>query len=197
MGSFHRSLTFLKRFLSNPASVGAFWPSSRRLSRAMAKDLMIEPGSLIVEFGPGAGPFTEMLEPHVLNGAGARYLGIERDPVLHRILTQRFPRLQFHLGDAGHLPRILGERRLPPPRTILSGLPFRRMSEAETRALLEQVRAMLPPGGTFRTYAYLHTWPLPGWRRLRRLLGEVFRQVEKPRIVLRNLPPAVVLTAHA
>ena len=52
-------LRFAGQMLRNPRSVGAVAPSSKRLARIMVAALgNLEPGSVILELGPGTGAFT-------------------------------------------------------------------------------------------------------------------------------------------
>ena len=55
------AIRFFLAFLSNPSTVGAMAPSSRALSRAMCAGLEIGEDELVLEFGPGTGPFTEQI----------------------------------------------------------------------------------------------------------------------------------------
>ena len=57
--SFRDKVRFVRRFLSNPGSVGAILPSSRYLAKAMVGELQLERGDLVVEYGPGTGPMTQ------------------------------------------------------------------------------------------------------------------------------------------
>jgi hypothetical protein len=51
----------------------------------------------------------------------------------------------------------------------------------------------LAPGGEFRTFSYIQSWPLPAAFRLRRLFRERFAQRGCSALVLSNVPPAWVL----
>jgi phosphatidylethanolamine/phosphatidyl-N-methylethanolamine N-methyltransferase len=192
-GSLRHSLYFFGRFLRHPGAVAAVWPSSRWLARAMLRGVTIGPGDVVVEFGPGVGTFTAALTPALLAAPTARYLGIDREPGFHRILQQRFPKLHFHLGDVRDVEAMLAQHGLPRANVVVSGLPFAGMRAAEVTTLLDITQRVLAPGGVFRTFSYLHSWPTPGAIRLRRMLRERFPRYEQSPIVWRNLPPAYVL----
>jgi phospholipid N-methyltransferase len=186
------SLKFLGTFLRHPLRVGAVLPSSRFLARALTGGLALKPGDLVVEFGPGTGPITTLLRAEVRRGV--RYLGIERDRGFHGILQQRFPEMTFHQGSAEDVARILGEHGLPAPRAIVSGLPFATLpSEAQDR-IIAGTLAVLAPGGEFRTFQYVHAYRMAAARRFRKLMAERFHGFRRLGPVLRNVPPAYVLS---
>jgi phospholipid N-methyltransferase len=184
-------LGFFGTFLGKPGTVGAVLPSTRYLARALVGRLELRPGELVVEFGPGTGPMTAVIREHL--PAGARYLGIELEPKFHALLAKRYPELDFHLGSAGDLSRILGDRRLPPPSRIISGLPFASLPAAVRERVVEGISACLQPGGDFRTFQYVHAYGMKAARRFRALMAERFDNFERIGPVLRNVPPAFVL----
>lgn len=185
-------LGFFGRFLRNPSSVGAVLPSSRYLSRAIVGRLDLAPGELIVEYGPGTGPATTAVRERL--PTQARYLGIELDPRFHRLLTERFPTLDFHLGSAGDLPAILAERGLPKPTRIISGLPFATLPPKVQDQVIEGIVWALRGGnGDFRTFQYVHAYGMRAARRFRAVMQERFGGFERLGPVMRNVPPAFVL----
>jgi phosphatidylethanolamine/phosphatidyl-N-methylethanolamine N-methyltransferase len=185
-------LGFFGRFLRNPTTVGAVLPSSRYLSRALVGRLQLAAGELLVEFGPGTGPATAVAREAL--PAGARYLGIELEPRFHRLLTERFPSLEFHLGSAADLRTILDERKLPRPARIVSGLPFASLPPSVQDAVVDGiVWALRGTDGDFRTFQYVHAYGLRAARRFRALMQERFAGFERIGPVVRNVPPAFVL----
>ena len=183
---------FFGRFLRNPSTVGAVLPSSRYLSRAMVGRLELDPGELVVEYGPGTGPATAIVREGLPKGA--QYLGIELDPRFHRLLTERFPTLAFHHGSAADLRAILEQRGLPRPARILSGLPFASLPPATQDGIIDGiVWALRGSEGDFRTFQYVHAYGLRAARRFRAMMQERFVGFERIGPVVRNVPPAFVL----
>ena len=86
---------FFRRFIGNPREVGALWPSSGHLAAEMVRDLALQPGDLVIEYGVGTGALTPMIAARLAMTPGARYLGIEQDAGFCQRLRQRFPRLDF------------------------------------------------------------------------------------------------------
>ena len=190
---------FVERFLANPSGVSAVWPSSRWLARAMVGDLMPKPGQVVLEYGPGTGPMTRILASRI--GEGVRYVGIEADPGFCAWLRREFPAalhpgMEFVHDSVENVERILGERGLGRPDFVASGLPLGSMPEQVVREILTDVARLLRPGGIYRSFSYIHFAPLPGGRRLRRIMREVFDETAFDRPVLFNVPPGYVLTGR-
>ena len=186
------SLRFFRKFLRNPGSVGSVMPSSRYLAEAMAADLDLEPGDLVIEYGPGTGPMTTVLAGRL--PAGVRYLGIERDAHFQQLLAERFPQLDFHLGSVEDVGEILRARDLPKARTIISGLPFASLPKELQESIAHSTRAVLTEDGEFRTFQYVHAYGLPAARRFRTAMARLFSTCTRSQPVLLNVPPAYVLT---
>ena len=183
---------FFGRFLRNPTTIGAVLPSSRYLARALVGRLELAPGELVVEFGPGTGPATAVVQQSLPNGAS--YLGIELDGRFHRLLTSRFPRLPFHHGSAAELREILEQRALPRPVRIVSGLPFASLPPVVQDGVIDGiVWALRGTDGDFRTFQYVHAYGLRAARRFRARMEERFRGFERIGPIVRNVPPAFVL----
>lgn len=185
-------LGFFGRFLRNPTSVGAVLPSSRYLSRALVGRLDLQPGELMVEFGPGTGPATAII--HDALPPQARYLGIELDRGFHSLLSERFPSLDFEHGSAADVRQILERRGLPRPRRIVSGLPFASLPAAVQDGVIDGVVwSLRGSDGDFRTFQYVHAYGLRAARRFRAMMQERFEGFERIGPVMRNVPPAFVL----
>jgi len=168
------ALHFVTRFITKPGAVGSLWPSSRDLGLAMVRELRLEAGDVLVEYGPGTGPFTSVLREWM--PPGTEYLGIEFDPELHRTLVRRFPGMRFHLGSAEDTPAILADHGLGKARIIISGLPFSIMPPELQHRILEATSAALHDEGTFRTFTYLFSFLSPGSNHFHRMLSRHFRE---------------------
>ncbi|MGA1317677.1 MAG: class I SAM-dependent methyltransferase [Rubrivivax sp.] len=189
--SFLDGMQFLRRFIDNPREVGALWPSSSRLAKEMVRDLALHPGDLVIEYGAGTGALTSAIAARLAMTPGARYLGIEQDGEFCDRLRQRFPRLDFVRDRVENVQALRRERGLPAPRAILSGLPVVLMPTL--RDVVLEAERSLRPGGEFRQFSYLLSWPTPRAFELRRLMRETFAVSSCSALVLCNLPPAWVL----
>lgn len=185
------ALRFFLRFLKAPSSVGAIAPSSRALARTITRHLRFDPGSLVVELGPGTGAFTNQIAPNVQDERG--YLGIELEESFVTILRARHPHLHFVRDSAEHLRAILDREELGPPTDILSGLPFASLPAAMTTRILQEIRTSLAPGGSFATFQYVQAYPLRKARAFRAQMRELFGAEPERSTVWFNLLPAYVL----
>ncbi|MEM9208371.1 MAG: phospholipid methyltransferase [Pseudomonadota bacterium] len=190
------SLYFLKRFLNGPRQVASVWPSSRFLARQMFADLPLADGDLVIEYGPGTGAFTSEVLRLREAGLELAYLGVEKDPGMHTFLTQRFPGLDFVLGDAADVRTHCLARDLPEARAVISGLPLIFFDWKSMRDIVHATRASLARDGVFRTFSYVHSYPTRGAMDLRGLMRDCFEDFSLSRPVLRNLPPAFALTGR-
>jgi len=185
------SLHFLGAFVRNPSTVGAVLPSSRHLARALAADLDLDRGDVVVEYGPGTGPMTSVIREELADVDD--YIGIERSSTFHARLQERFPELRFHQGSVENIERILVQHGMAHPRVIVSGLPFASLPDGVQKRVIIATRRVLRGDGEFRTFQYVHAWNLPAARRFRSAMAKRFRYFERSRAVLRNVPPAYVL----
>ena len=176
--------TFLRGFLRAPRTVGSIAPSSRWLVQAMLDTSSVEQAQVIAEFGPGTGVFTDEIIRRMR--PDARLLVFEVEPQFVANLRERVndPRVVIVADSAATLAEQLERLHLPAVDCVVSGLPFTSLPRPVTHAILETTRAALRPGGVFVTYQYTPV--------LRSLLRSYFPTTRIRRIVLRNLPPALV-----
>lgn len=189
--SFRDSFRFVRTFLRHPFRTGAVLPSSCYLSRALVDGLDLQPGELVLEYGPGTGPITKVLQQRLQSGV--HYLGIERDPGFHRLLQQRFPGMEFHLGSVEDVTKILADRGLPAPKVIVSGLPFASLPPSVQDRIIEGTKLILQKDGEFRTFQYVHAYRLPAALRFRKVMTTSFTDFRRIGPIFRNVPPAYVL----
>lgn len=146
--------------------------------------------SLVVEFGPGTGSFTEELRLRL--GPESQLIAIEQSEAFAGILQRKFPDLDLVHASVEALPEILANRGGVRVDCILSGLPWAVFEPEMQQRILTRAAESLRDGGTFATFAYVHGLVLPRARRFRRLLESTFHDVRQSEIVWRNLPPAFV-----
>jgi phosphatidylethanolamine/phosphatidyl-N-methylethanolamine N-methyltransferase len=185
-------LLLLSRFVRHPRSVGAIAPSSPSLARAMVQHLDLNGRVRVVELGPGTGAFTcaivSRLEP------SGRYLAIDRDPVFVERIKRQWPQVDCVCASATELPALAAERGMTPVDHVVSGLPFASLPGAVTTQILDGLERALRPGGTFTTFQYVHAYRLPAAIAFRRDITQRMGTTPIRSIVMRNLPPAYVLT---
>jgi len=180
-------LRFIEAFLRQPLLVGACWPSSAALSRAVVNRCDFLPDDTVVELGPGTGAFTGLLLKR-LDHRG-RLLALEISETNITELRRRFPTCETIHDSAEYLPEYLGDQRA---KCIISGLAWGNMLPATQDRIFNAMLKSLTRGGQFVAFAYVHACCLPTSRRFRRQLLENFSRVDRTPIVWRNLPPAFV-----
>lgn len=185
-------LMFLGKFLRNPRNVGSVVPSSRALAREMARAVPVRPTAVVVELGPGTGALTRQVI-EVL-AAGERFLAIDIDPEFCERLRARWPDIDCECGSAADLPQMLAARGWSAADHVLSGLPFASLPAAVSRAILAAIDRSLSAGGTFSTFQYVHAYATPPAVAFRRQMAARFGPAISRRLVLKNVPPAYVLT---
>ncbi len=186
------SLTFLKTFLQNPIGIGSITPSSSSLAREMIRGLDLKSGETVLEFGPGTGSFTSQI--HRIIPDPKDYLGIECEPAFVRLLNRRFPDLDFVAAAAENVKEIYEEARLNPIKVIISSLPVTGVKSSIHDLIIESIDPLMPPGGIFRTFQYVHTYWLPDSIRFRKKMSALYGRHYRSRPVLANVPPAFVLS---
>lgn len=178
-------LLFWRRYLRRPLGVGAVAPSGASLAKAMVATLAPAPGDVVVEIGPGTGPFTRALL--AAGVAPSRLVLVEFDKEFVRHLRQSFPGVTVIQGDAQELPRILKEHGHEKVPRILSGLPLRSMPEAIRTGITRAMAASLADGGSLVQFSYFLKPPLAEAEV--RAAGLTARRA---RAIMANVPPAFV-----
>lgn len=180
--------------LRKPGAIGAVTPSSPVLARAMLDKLHLDGAGVVMEFGPGTGPFTKQLANRMADPS--RYLGIELDAGFVTMLRDKYPTMRFAQGSAADAAAHLDEAGLDAAalEAILCGLPFASLPASVQDAVTAALDDLMKPGVIFRTFQYVHAWPLPSAVRFRHRMNELFGRCEVRGPVMRNVPPALVLS---
>lgn len=182
---------FWRALLRDPFLVGAVVPSSRYLGEAMIDGVDLSRGA-VVEFGPGTGALTEALHQHMPDRS--HYLGIEFNARFVALLKRRFPDLAFHHGSAEDFDHIVHEHGLPEISTIISGVPFASLPDEIEDGIIAALERGMPAGTHFRIFQYAHSFYLPRSYRFREKMAAHFGAHTVDRVVVRNIPPAFVIS---
>lgn len=182
-----RAMKFVQAFLCEPLKVGAVWPSSAALSRAVADSCDFAPEDTVVELGPGTGNFTQLLLER-LDHRG-RLLALELSRMNVAQLRRRFPANEIIHDSAERLAEHVPARTA---RCVVSGLAWGNMLPALQNRIMEAIVNALAPGGQFVAMAYSHARYYPTTLRFRKLMFREFARVETTPVIWRNIPPAYV-----
>lgn len=182
-----RAWKFVRAFIREPLKVGAIWPSSETLSRAVADSCEFSPEDTVVELGPGTGNFTELLLNR-LDSRG-RLVALELSATNVAVLERRFPKSEIHFDSAEHVANYVPAQTA---RCIVSGLAWGNMMPALQKRIMSAITTALTPDGQFVAFAYSHARYYPTTLRFRKLMFQEFARVETTPIIWRNVPPAYV-----
>ena len=149
----------------------------------------IEQRRVLAEFGPGTGVFTAEIVRRMQPAAQLFVFEIDADFAAHLRALITDPRVTIVHGSAVELGNVLKERGCASVDCVVSGLPFTSLPREVTQAILEVTRESLGPSGVFVTYQYTPA--------LLSVFRSYFPSVHIARLVLRNLPPALVLVCAA
>lgn len=181
----NHEMLFWRRYLRRPLGVGAVAPSGPSLAKAMVAALAPKPGDVVVEIGPGTGPFTRALL--AAGVAPSHLILIEFDKEFVRHLRQKFPGVTVVEGDAQELPRLLKEQGHDKVPCILSGLPLRSMPEQVRVGISRAMAASLADEGRLVQFSYLFGPPID--RAECRAAG---LKARRAKAIMANIPPAFV-----
>ncbi len=182
-----RAWNFVRAFVREPLKVGAIWPSSETLSRAVVGACDFAPRDIVVELGPGTGNFTQLLLERL--GKSGRLVALELSATNVEVLRRRFPLGDIHFDSAEHLAKHIAPQTA---RCVVSGLAWGNMLPSMQDRIMSAITISLAPGGQFVAFAYSHARYYPTTLRFRKLMFQEFARVETTSIIWRNLPPAYI-----
>jgi phospholipid N-methyltransferase len=176
---------FFQLYLKDHKQIGAVVPSSAILARAMLDAGRVDSAPLVVELGAGTGSVTKAILRRI--APDARLLAFEIMPELIQILRHNFDdrRLEVVPRSATELCDELHRRGFGQVGSIISGIPFNSIAPEARSKILYAVRTCMSPEGRFVTFQ--HTpFQLP-------LFRSIFSDVQITRVVMLNVPPALVI----
>jgi len=173
--------------------VGGLTPSSRELADVVTDAADVAQADVVIEFGPGTGVFTEMIQHKIHEET--HFFAIEIREEFVNIVRKRCPGVQVIHDSAANATKHLESLGLTHCDCIVSGLPFAIFNDELQDELLDSAIEALCPGGVFVTFTYRQSPYLPGGRKLKWKLDERFSKVEKTRTVWKNILPAFAYRA--
>jgi len=143
--------SFYKALFKSPRSVGALFPSSAFLARAIASYVPTNQTGLIIELGAGTGVVTKEILKRGIDPA--RLVLIEHSKYLSNKLKKRFPNVTTIHGDATDLRNLLSDK-CDNVETIVSSLPLLSLPKSVTEKIIKQIDQILKSHGTYIQYTY-------------------------------------------
>lgn len=171
---------FLREAVVHPTTVGALFPSSKRLAYNVAQQIPLNKPGVIVELGAGTGAITTAL----LNQKSLCHelLAIECSAKLSTHLMRCFPGITIIQGDARELHQLISKYTTTPVLSIVSSLPLRSLSTESVKKIGFEINQVLKKGGVFIQYTY-NLWGPP-------LAPSSQLKLMHRQWVWQNLPPA-------
>ena len=172
-------MLFIKKFATEPRTIGSIAPSSPQLVSSMLNNVDWTRIRSIAEFGAGTGAMTRAIIRR--KSAESRLFVFEIEEDLRRMLSCETG-LDIY-DDARFLPCVLDNNGLRSVDLIVSSLPYAVMPHEVTESVLRGVARSLAPDGSFVAFQYsLH---------MKGAFERIFQEVSI-RFVMMNLPPAFV-----
>jgi phospholipid N-methyltransferase len=174
---------FTRNFFKSPAMLGSVVPSSPFLVKDMMSQVDWNRARVVVEYGPGVGTFTREILKRMRPDAVLVTIELNTDFVEYLRAHFSDPRFRVVHGSAARVRSILAEQNLGPADYIISGLPYRNMSDAMRREILDESRLALRAEGSMVLFQYT--------RKLQPYLESSFSRV-KLNFQLFNILPALI-----
>ena len=148
---------FARNFFKSPAMLGSVVPSSSFLVNDMMDQVDWNRARILVEYGPGVGTFTREILKRMRPDAVLIAIELNTDFVDYLSEQVRDPRFRIVHGSAARVRGILAEQNLAAADCIISSLPYRNMSDALRREILEESRMALQAEGSMVLFQYTRT----------------------------------------
>jgi phospholipid N-methyltransferase len=148
---------FTRNFFRSPAMLGSVVPSSPFLVNDMMSQVDWNRARVLVEYGPGVGTFTREILKRMRPDAVVIAIELNTDFVEYLRREIADPRLRVVQGSAGRVRAILAEQGLGAADCIISGLPYKNMSDTLRRQILDESRLALRAEGSMVLFQYTRT----------------------------------------
>ncbi len=185
---------FFKQFIRYPGLTCAVTESGEELAELITDVAELSQASMVVEFGPGTGVFTEKILEKTSENTRAFAMEVNADFV--EATRRRCPQAVVYRDSALNVAHYLEGFGVEKCDRIICGLPWACFPKEVQSRLLDTIAEVLEPGGKLLTFAYVHGLFLPAGRRFRKCLSSRFQSVTATRIVWQNLPPAFIYCAE-
>ncbi len=180
------SKTVVFKNLLKDITVGAVMPTSSFSVKRICKRVRPDNARVVVEYGPGTGPFTAFLLDQMSGDSKLILIETNRDfcDMLEQIND---PRVHVFHDSAENVRDILRECDEESADYVISGIPFSLIKEPAKTRLLADTRDLLSENGRFLLYQH------SGY--MKKHLSQHFENVETDLSIL-NIPPLFIFEAY-
>lgn len=177
---------FLKQWVTNPMSIGAICPSSKKLAIKMMENVDFKNCKCVIELGPGSGVFTE----EILKRRDEKtiIMLIECNNGFSKIIEDKYGHEKnVHIinDSAENIDYYLEKYNVKSVDYIVSGLPFASLPKEVSEKILWKCKQILGNEGSFITFQYT--------KLKKSFISGFFMEIKISKEVL-NIPPAYVFT---
>lgn len=123
----------LTSFLKSPRTIGAVWPSSVYLGRALSEKINYESPHTVIELGAGTGPITAQILRRIHSPDRLTCLEVNQKLCLQ--FRETFPGIHLIEKDCREIGSIFAGQKIG---NIVSSLPYRSLPRSTTDAIFEQ-----------------------------------------------------------
>jgi len=148
---------FARNFLKSPLMLGSVVARSSFLVNDMMSQVNWDRARVLVEYGPGVGTFTREILRRMRPDAVLVAIELNTDFVEYLSDQVRDPRFRVVHGSAARVRSVLAEQKLEPADYIISGLPYRNMTDSLRREILQESRLALKAEGSMLLFQYTRT----------------------------------------
>jgi len=184
------NILFLYEYISKPRSVGAVVPSSVTLAKSISSCIDFSKENLVIlEYGPGTGPFTSEISRHLKSGD--IFVLIEQNKKFVTILNQKFknnPCIKIYHDDVENVKSILERELCKSVDYVVSGIPFSSLPKSAANRILSITSDLMNESSLFIAFQY-STFKLSTFKR--------YFTVIKKKFVLRNIPSAYIISMRS
>jgi len=189
------TLTFMKEVIRANKSTGALLPSSKALAKVVTDYANLSEARVIVEYGPGTGIFTQVIERK--RREDSLFIALDVNEEFVRTTKRLCPNTHVYHDGAQNTLKYLQMHGENCCDTIISGLPWSRFPGPVQDEILDATFNVLCPGGKFITFVYSVSRLLPGGKKFfDGKLQRRFPHVVKSRQIWQNFPPSIVYTCR-
>jgi len=179
-----RHLSFLKNFVKD-RYIGALTPTTTFTVKRVCKKMDFSRDLIVVEYGPGDGPYTD----HLLSklSKGSTLVVIETNKVFVKLLKKnKDKRLKVTEGSAEDVKKILLGLKIKKADYIISGIPFSFFPRRMKLRIIRNTSEVLKEGGQFLVYQYSF--------HVKKYLRRYFKKIRTDFEPI-NLPPYFIMQA--
>lgn len=183
-------MSFLKQFISNPLKTWAVSPSWKTLAHYIVKYAELIWKKCIIEFGSWTWIFTE--EINRVKEKDSLFFSLEINKYFVETTLKKCPNSIVYHDDILNLPSYFKKHNISECDCIISWLPWASFNQENQNIFMDITYNALSEKWVFLTFTYIQSPLLASWKKFEKLLNKKFKNIEKSKIIWKNIPPAFI-----